>query len=193
MFGLTVVTPPTTEPLTLEEVQLNMRVTDSADDSMIQSLITAAREYVEVALSRALITQTLRYTLDQFPAGCIYLPRPPLVTVSSITYIDANEDSQALVANTDYRVDAYSEPGRIEPVDQWPVTDARIKAVTIQYIAGYGAASAVPQRVKQAMHLLVAHWYRHREAVGRAGDEVPMAVNALLGSAWSGATVGTFA
>lgn len=189
MFGLTVVTPPTTEPLALDEVQLNIGVTDNTEDDLLNSLIVAAREYVEVCLSKALITQTLRYTLDRFPTGCIYLPMPPLASVTSIAYVDANEDSQTLVEDTDYRVDVYSQPGRIEPIDVWPTTDDRLAAVTITYVAG---AATVPERVKQAMHLLVAHWYRNREAVGNAGTEVPMAVNALLGSAWSGCTVGTF-
>ena len=37
--------------------------------------------------------------------------------------------------------------------------------VTVRFVAGYGAASAVPETVKAAIKLLVGHLYEHREAV----------------------------
>ena len=55
--------------------------------------------------------------------------------------------------------------------------------VLVTYVAGYGAAaSAVPQRAKQAILLLVGHWYRQREAVGRAEGEVALAYRRLIRS-----------
>ena len=193
MFGLTVTTPPASEPLTVAEAKHNLRVEHDTEDLLIDSLIVAAREYVEVVTGRALISQTLRLTLDRFPASCIYLPRPPLVSVSSVAYVNGVGSTITLTNNTDYRYDAYSEPGRLEPVTTWPIADERLAAVTITYVAGYADADAVPRTIKQAMHLLIGHWYQNREAVDTAkGSEVPLAVKSLLGVSWSGSMVGSY-
>jgi hypothetical protein len=56
-------------------------------------------------------------------------------------------------------------------------------AVCIEFKAGYGdTALSTTERAKQAMLLLIAGWYEQRESilVGRAIQEVPFAVNALL-------------
>ena len=42
-MSVVVVTPPDTEPLTLAEAKLHLRVTDTADDDLITDCIAAAR------------------------------------------------------------------------------------------------------------------------------------------------------
>ncbi|MCW5861278.1 MAG: head-tail connector protein, partial [Caldilineales bacterium] len=44
-----------------------------------------------------------------------------------------------------------------------------LNAIHIRFEAGYGAASAVPTRYKQALKLLVGHWYENREAILATG------------------------
>jgi len=85
---LKVITSPTSEPLTLEEAKLHLKVETDADDSLITSLITAARETAEIFTGRALASQVLEYILDGFPSESetICLPRPPLEEVESIKY-----------------------------------------------------------------------------------------------------------
>jgi uncharacterized phiE125 gp8 family phage protein len=193
LFGLTVTVAPTEEPISRVEAKANARIAHNDEDVLFDALIVAAREYVETHLGRALVSRTIRMTLDRFPAGCIYLPRPPLVSVTSVAYTTATGTTTTLVNNTDYRYDAASEPGRIEPITTWPTADDRLAAVQIVYVAGYGAATAVPKKVKQAMLMLVTHWYENRVAVGESGSEVPMAAKALLGSSWSGTMAGSYA
>lgn len=198
MYGLTVVTEPTTEPLTIDEAKAHLRVAHTYDDLAIKALITAARKYCETVTKRALVTQTLRLTRDTFPVACeewtFRLPRPPLASVTNIQYTDADGNTDT-VDSASYVVDATSIPGRVALADgyDWP-TDAieQIAAVRVNYVAGYGAASAVPQTIKQAMLLLIGHWYVNREAVASVGGEVPMAVTSLLASEWSGELVGDF-
>lgn len=179
---LTLVTAPATEPVTLAEAKAHLRVDVADDDTLIAALIVAAREHAERFTHRALITQTWDWSVDGFPA-IIVLPKPRLVSVTSITYMDSVGNSQTL-AVSNYTVDGKSEPGRIVPAfgNQWPVTQGVINAVTVRFVAGYGDASAVPQGIKQAMLLMVGHWYDHREAVAHAQTvvEVPMAVDMLL-------------
>ena len=52
-------------------------------------------------------------------------------------------------------------------------------------MAGYGAASTVPTSIKQAMLLLIGHWYENREAMVESKfaaslTEAPYVVEALL-------------
>lgn len=199
MFGVTVVTEPAVEPLALPEVKLNLRYPYDYEDVLIRALITAARKYVETATGRALITQTLRLTRDHFPGwseGYTFrLPMPPLQTVTNIQYTDDAGVTQTVTA-AEYVVDASSTPGRIALADgyYWP-TDGidQIASVKVNYVAGYGLAVSVPQTIKQAMHLLIAHWFVNREAVAPGSfNEVPMAVGSLLGSESAGSLVGTY-
>ena len=64
----------------------------------------------------------------------------------------------------------------------WPSTYAREDALRVTMVCGYGAASAVPQAIKQAALLMIGHWYANREtvAIGVSVAELPMAVHALL-------------
>lgn len=158
------------------------------EDAYISGLIVAARQYVEAVTNRALMTQSWRLPMDAFPQSrTIYLPVPPLQDVSSITYYDAKGTLQTLDADY-YFVDVDSEPGRVVLADSfsWPDTHSRPNAVSIQFTAGYGSeTNQVPQAIKHAMLMLIAHWYEHREAVvigtsGNVATEVAFAVDALL-------------
>src|ERR1700681_82475 len=66
-YSLVVVTPPTDEPLTLEETKTHLRVTNADDDTYISGLITAVRQHLEKIENRCFMTQTLRMQLDSFP------------------------------------------------------------------------------------------------------------------------------
>jgi uncharacterized phiE125 gp8 family phage protein len=188
-MNIRVHTPPVAEPLSLEEVKLHCRLdeTDVTEDSLLNDLIVAAREHVEALVSRALMTQTIQLVLDGWPA-VIELPRPPVQSLSSITYTDYL-GTATVVPSTDYYVDDDNEPARVllEYGKSWPTATLRGSgAIVVEYVAGYGDESTdIPQSILQAMLLLVGHWYETREAVSDtkfvAGQkEVPFAVTALL-------------
>ena len=198
MYGVTVVTAPTVEPISLAEAKQHLRFEATVEDALISALIVAARKHCETATRRAFVTQTLRLTRDTFPTWkeCYQfrLPQPPLQSVTNIQYIDSDGDTQTVSAS-DYVVDATSLPGRIGLADgaEWP-TDVieQIGAVKVNYVAGYGLAASVPETIKQAMLLLIGHWFVNREAVGNVGGSVAMAVDSLLRAEWSGELVGDF-
>ena len=177
MAGLKVITPPAIEPVTLEEAKLHLRVDGEDEDSLISNLIVAAREWCESYQNRAYVTQVLELALDRWPYGdTIELPRAPLQSVVKIEYID-DVDLEMLDVDR-YTVDDYAFVGRVvlNPGARWPA--ARLPAangVKVLYVAGYGdAAEDVPQRIRQAIIALVAHWFDH----GRC--DPPPAVYALL-------------
>ncbi len=184
-MALILITAPAAEPVTLAEAKLHLKVDGADDDALITTLVTAARRFAERFSRRALVTQTWDLVLDAFPAddGAIFVPRPQLQSVTSITYIDGAGSSQVLAASK-YKVDIASQPGRIAPAfgQSWPATRAEMTAVTARFVAGYGAASDVPESIKQAILLLLAHWYENREAVhaGTGAARIPLTVEALL-------------
>jgi uncharacterized phiE125 gp8 family phage protein len=162
-------------------------VDTTADNALITALIVAAREEVERRTWRALMTQTLELVIDEWPSGgVIELPRPPLQSVSSITYRTSDGETLTLAA-TDYVVAADGTPGRVVLADGvgWPNDELwPAEAIRVRYVAGHGAAASVPQSLRQAMLLVIGHWYEHREAVsdGAALHDVPMAVDVLCQS-----------
>lgn len=200
MLGLAVTTAPTTEPLELGDVKTHLRFPYDYEDALIRSLITAARLYCETVTGMALVTQTLRLTVDAFPTwkqnSEFWLPRPPLASVTSIKYDDANEVEQT-VSTSVYTVNTATTPGIIglKSGQEWPADcSTKIGSVRIVYVAGYGAASAVPATVKQAMLLLIGHWFTSREAAitGTIQTATELAVKSLLASEWCGSTVGAY-
>lgn len=184
---LKLITAPATEPVTASEAKSHLRVDTTADDTLIGTLITAARQHVENHLRRALITQTWELVMDAFPAGdVIRLPRPPLVSVTSIKYTD-EDGNESTFSSAAYVVDTDSTKGRVvlKSGETWPSdTLAAANGVRVRYVAGYGEASAVPRPIRQAILLLIGTLYENRESVlvaqGVTVAQLPFGVEALL-------------
>jgi len=59
----------------------------SVEDDLLDAIITSAREHIEDITSRALLTQTWDYYLDEFPSGnSIKIPFGNLATVTHVKY-----------------------------------------------------------------------------------------------------------
>lgn len=161
-MGLKVITQPTVEPVSLAEAKLHLRVDHSTDDTLISSLISAAREECEHLLERALAPQTLRLSIDAFPADGIELPRPPVTSITSIEYVDVDGAPQTL-AGSNYYLDDEREPSWVVPaydVD-WPSTRDEANAVVVTYVAGY---TDCPDVIRAWILLRIGTLYRTREA-----------------------------
>lgn len=179
-----VVTPPRHEPLRLEDAKDFLAVDYSEEDGLIRALVTAAREHVEELSGRALAEQTLRLVLDRFPArGVLPLPRPPLVEVEEIEYLDPEGVWRTSPPEL-YDVDTGSSPGSVYAPHGWPATAERPGAVRITYRAGYDAEGGeqAPERLVVAMRQLVRHWYDQRVpvAVGTTAMEIPHMLGNLI-------------
>lgn len=164
-MSLLLTAPPTSEPVTLSEAKVHLRVGSSAEDTLISALIAAARQVAENECRRAFITQTWEKTLDLFPEA-IELPYPRTIGVTAITYLDRDGAAQTL-SPASYLVDTKSEPGWVTPAYgyAWPETYLVPNAVTVTYTAGYGAnGAAVPNAIKQWILLMVGHYFENREA-----------------------------
>lgn len=176
------ITPPAGEPVSLAEAKLHLRVDFDDDDSLIQVLISAARQAAETLTNRQLVTARWRMVLDSFPgpslmgvpAGqtftlpghAVLLPKSPVASVVEICYLDMAGVWQVMPA-ANYTVDCACEPARITPVfgQIWPIALPQIGAVSVIFDAGYGDASAVPEGIKTWIKLRLGSLYVHREEV----------------------------
>lgn len=185
MAGIRQTVAPTVEPLTRDEVKDYLRITSPDEDGQIDALITTARVWVEEYLERQLITATWQLKLDRFPCWEVTLPKPDLLTVSSLTYLDLDGVSQTLTESTHFIKSTAGYKGVLTPAYQndWPDTRGQMDAVTITYTAGYGASPAsVPAPIRQALKMLCGQFYENREPVpvGSIGKELEFTVTALL-------------
>ena len=179
---LILLTPPAVEPLSLAEAKHFLRVDHDDDDDLIAALVTGARGHVEAATRRALVTQAWRITLDAWPpGGCIRVLMAPLQSVSAVRLRDSAGDASELDAAA-FSVVAGSAPGLIETPAGLPAPLRRHGGIEIDVIAGHGdAATDVPEPLRQAVRMLLAHWYENRGLVPAAGSAPsPAAVTAAL-------------
>lgn len=162
-MNLRVITPPTSEPVSVETAKAHIKVDIADDDVLITSYIATAREKGESLARRAFMTQTLELVIDAWPSnGVLKLPRPPLQSVSWVRYLDDAGDEHTY---TDYQVDVRSEPGRIVFKSFPSRALFPSGAIAVRFVAGYGAATSVPNVFIQGILMLVGHWYENREAV----------------------------
>jgi uncharacterized phiE125 gp8 family phage protein len=181
MLDLILASPPATEPVTLAVAKLHCRIDSSDEDTLLAGLITAARALVEEQTGRALVTQTFELRIDHWPA-LLFLPRPPAVAVERITYTgDTGETATLSPAAYALRTGVQPAYLRFDSNQRPPVTLADDAAICARYTAGYGSADDVPAPLRQAILLLVGHFYTNREALGPTNrGALPFAVDALL-------------
>ncbi|KQZ01664.1 hypothetical protein ASD45_12970 [Pseudolabrys sp. Root1462] len=174
-------TAPAVEPLSLAEAKAFLRVEHNDDDDVIGSLIASARIHVEAQTRRALITQGWRLTRDAWPAaGRLNVVPAPLKALTAVRVYDgggnaASLDLQSFVVDTAGSAIAFApwavaQPGR------------SVAGIELDITAGYGdAAGDVPEALRQAVRLLVAHWYENRGlATPGAVTVLPATVAALI-------------
>lgn len=189
----TLVTAADGEPVSLDEARLHLKVDIDDDDELIVNQIVAARTYLEEICGRAFMSQTFDYSIDgewpwvlNFERGThervIEIQKAPLASVTSVTYVDSAGVTQTLAADQ-YVVDGAGSIGRIYPAYgvYWPSVRCQNRAITVRFVAGYGASDAVPQALKQALLLLVSHWFVNREPVTTGiAPTLPMTIDALI-------------
>ncbi len=185
-MGLRLITGPTASPVSLAEAKAHLRFYGTEDDGLIAGYLMAATQSAEQQTNLLLGEQTWELTIDQWPSsvwgsgGVIRLPRSPVQSVTSISYVDADGVTQTVLAG-DYVLDANVRPAAIYPAfgKAWPVTRPQANAVAVRFVVGY---TQIPEPIRAAILLMVGHFYENREAVivGQAPSELPMGVEALL-------------
>lgn len=172
-MGLTVITPPAVEPVTLAEARTQCNVDGTDHDAVLALCIAGARAKCEGLIQKALITRTLEQTLDAFPPLLeMKLQAVPALAVLGITYIDTAGNPQTL-APTAYTLDATRQATPwVLPAygTEWPATQGVINAVRVRYQAGFGSSAAsVPDDLRHWIRMTAGFLFTHREAFDVTG------------------------
>lgn len=181
-MSLTLTAPPAVEPISLAEAKAHLRVDGSAEDTLIGGLIPTSRLHVETALGLALITQGWSWRIDAWPDVLIDLPLRPVQAVSAVR-VTAHDGSIAMIEPGRYLLDGDGLPPRLIPTGPLPAPGVPAGGIEIAFTAGFGnAAASVPAPIRQALLILIAHWFDNREPVriGTLVAKLPDMVSELL-------------
>ena len=183
MRAFKVVTPATSNPITLTEAKTHLKVDTTADDTFITNLIKSATSSAQEYTNRFFIQTTIQQVGDKWE-DISNLFKSPVLSVTNIKYIDPDGTLQTL--NTDiYFVDDVNKPARIglKPNKSFPEIIDRLNAVQVNYVVGIAAgADEVDEGIRQALLLTIGNWYQNRQAVvtGTIATELPMNAKFLL-------------
>lgn len=180
---LVLITAPTSEPVSTAAGVSHMRISGSSEDSLVAGFLLAARTYCERAQGRAYLSQTWDLYLDDWPSGPLYVPLPPLQSVTHVIGYHTG-GTAATVATSVYQVDSVSEPGRVSLAygNAWPSHTLRsLNGFVIRFVAGEGTAGDVSDVHKLMIKELAGHYYENREAASETRIEpIPLGLQSLL-------------
>lgn len=188
-----VIAPAVAEPVTLAEAKAHLRVTDTAQDALLATiLIPAAREQAEKICWRAIPRQTWIVALDQFPRpamnvssanwygpqwgtspGPLTVVYPDGTTGYEILLPPANAVNSVKYVDTagtlqtldaaKYKLDKLSIPNRLTPSYGNVWPDTRNETNAVQVELDVGY-EVVPASIKQWMLLHIGSRFENREA-----------------------------
>lgn len=158
---LTCTVPPAAAALTLDDVRPHLHEDSNDHAALIMDYIAAATAMIDGAdgIGYCLHPQTWQLALPRF-ARRMPLPLRPVVSITSVTYLDADGATQT-VASSAYRLALAGGAGAVEfkPGQTWPAVGDFEWPVTVTFVAGKG----VPPRIKTALQMIVAGLFANRE------------------------------
>lgn len=193
-MSLSVTTQPAAEPVTRAEAKTHLRVTGSDEDSYIDGLIIAARQYCENMTGQAFVERGMQWRIDRFPclaSIALIIPAVPVISIDSIVYTNDDGEEETWTEGLYNFVNDSMFPRLVPAYEEgWPSNVRNIiGAVKINFTAGYEPSEAspvdhavsVPAAVKHAIKLIIGHLYEHRMDVSREQfAKMPLAADHLL-------------
>ena len=188
--------PSYSPPVTLETIKEYLRCEDSADDSLLTSLMTAAVSYVQEVTGVVFVYSHITNRYNSFPSQSQALSVTPELIVgssfviagTSLTYPSkATGNLATLSVPTNFTYAILNNYGLLIPTASgWPVDDFDTESprgvfLQAQVVPPASSSSNGWQQLIVAVKMLVGHWYANRESVSDARlAEVPMGVQMLL-------------
>ncbi len=157
---------PLVEPVTLAEAKAHLRLDHDHEDTLVAGLITVAREHLEQTTGLALIDQSWRMTLDDWPrGGVVPIGIGPVRAIIAVT-VFAADGAGAVIDPASLQLDGNGRPARLcLPQPAAPLR--AMNGIEIDFGAGFGAAGPdVPDTLRRAILVLVAHMFEVRAGFG---------------------------
>ncbi|MDD9910838.1 MAG: head-tail connector protein [Ahrensia sp.] len=163
---------PAVEPLTLAEVKAHLRIDHDHEDTLLADTLSAARQYAETMSGQRFITQQWRQYESEMPQNrCVALHLSPVQSVVAVTAFDREGVPQVL-AQEDYVLE---REGLTLTLSSAVSHDVTANGLEVDLQVGIGdAAGDIPQLIKRAVLMLVAHWYEFRGAVSAQDQPVSL-------------------
>jgi uncharacterized phiE125 gp8 family phage protein len=187
-WSLTTTSRTVASVITTADAKDHLRVDNSDEDSLIDRLVLASIDAIEARIRSSMVPASLILLAPRFPtcAGYFALPRAPVRSITSITYVDS-DGTQQTMDGSDYVLNGDEKPATVGLSDPssvpWPTDLAsRRDAVRIRYEAGPATINDVSDSLVAATMLMIGHLYENRQAVvtGTIATKVPDAVEALI-------------
>ena len=183
MRAYKVVTPATSNPITLTEAKTHLKVDTTADDTFITNLIKSATSSAQESTNRFFIQTTIQQVGDKWE-DISNLFKSPVLSVTNIKYVSTDGILTTLNSSV-YFLDDVNKPARIglKPNQSYPEIIDRLNAVQVNYVVGLAAGpDEVDEGIRQALLLTIGNWYQNRQAVvtGTIATELPMNAKFLL-------------
>lgn len=190
--------------ITLLEIKQHLIVEHDNDDALISGYVQAGIAFAESRCERSLRLRRFKAFGSIWPYDGVLLRNGPVRRVESVSYLDtdgvlqtlATDKWQAVPHNGEHMLSFYESP----PCPK----HGRKDAVSVTYVAGYGALldtavgsqgfpytlpivlgylgsdvnDHLPDTIRQAVYMLVGHWYENRETVTVGTINSPMALAA---------------
>lgn len=154
---VTKVSQPSVEPLTLAEIKLFLRIDGNSEDTLLTSLLAAARISAEKYMRVSIINQQWKAVIQKSASGRFYLPYGPVNSIDSVT--SSNKAGQSATVDSSFY--------HLEEGNRFIIFEPSVIAekVEITYSSGYGADSTtIPESIKQGLLSQIAFMYENRHS-----------------------------
>ena len=182
------------EPILKAEMRnyLEFTATDTTEDTLIESMIKSARILLERKSNLSFGAKTLQvlFRAEELINDSVMLPYSPLISITSVKAVDAEETKTALTLNSGYfkrglknveLIISYSGTGLVG-------SDLSGSDIEVIYVTGYGnaATETLPETWRELIRRQVKIWYlRGDEANYTELDfSIKMAADSLSNNIW---------
>ena len=182
-----VISQPAIEPTTVDELKASLRITQAAEDSLLQDYIREARIMAEKYTDRKFITQKIESYYDDLnirqlgewfsgakrgtvksicSGGLLDLQYGPAQSITTFTLINY-DNSESAYASTNYYLDNFSDESRpriILDENSDPIFNLREEnGIKVEWVAGYGNNKTdVPSPIRRAIVMMAGQLYANR-------------------------------
>lgn len=161
----------TLDLVSLDEARNHLRIIGVDHDADIQNAIAAASAVLDVdedgfgGLGFPLVAQQWSVKASGFTSKLLRLPFPRISSVDEVRYLPTVGAAQ-VVPSEQY---VMTRKGRLSHLVllsafECPALADRPDAVEILFTAGWANVASVPEDIKQAAKLLMAHFFENRQA-----------------------------
>jgi len=166
-YAYTLVTGPTESPVTDSEMEAHARAAGQPSEQYLPFLLAAA-EHVETITGRKLLSQTWKMFCDDWPmSDRLEIPFGRLTSVTHVKYTNII-GTVTTFDPSNWEISTARDPGvlALSYNKTWPDDTLQVlDPIEIQFVCGWASAGEVPAPIRNAILLIAAHLYEHREDV----------------------------